>query len=298
MPEPRTDQRRELFNRMQAIVKATGPFTGFRRSDLMKHDREFILKQWTGEPLLWFPYDSGTHIMRLGGPMIGRQRDEVFAVLDTAVVDFADVHFFIIEGPQFPPREVPGRQIRDEVMDLLEAEKRGEPELDEREALERGKFRSNVRGRKKLKFAGYEFEAGGGRGTEIQREHVDVRKAGDYGADPLGNGLFRMVPSGDIVDFEERNRRLGTTYDSNAPADYYVWPLRHNEPLAGYGPYGPFDMMTAKTYARARSQEGTHDSAVTRGQDPQRFDIVRIYQAGTGERVYPPGSEGFEANED
>lgn len=32
--------------------------------------------------------------------------------------------------------------------------------------------------------------------------------AGDYGADPLGDGTFRMVPSGDIVSFEERNRRL------------------------------------------------------------------------------------------
>jgi hypothetical protein len=30
----------------------------------------------------------------------------------------------------------------------------------------------------------------------------------DYGADPLGDGKFRMVPSGDIVDFVERNRRL------------------------------------------------------------------------------------------
>jgi hypothetical protein len=30
----------------------------------------------------------------------------------------------------------------------------------------------------------------------------------DYGADPMGDGTFRMVPSGDIVDFEERNRRL------------------------------------------------------------------------------------------
>ncbi len=30
----------------------------------------------------------------------------------------------------------------------------------------------------------------------------------DYGADPLGDGRFRMVPSGDIVDFAERMRRL------------------------------------------------------------------------------------------
>lgn len=31
---------------------------------------------------------------------------------------------------------------------------------------------------------------------------------GDYGSDPLGDGTFRMVPSGDIVDLEERNKRL------------------------------------------------------------------------------------------
>ena len=30
----------------------------------------------------------------------------------------------------------------------------------------------------------------------------------DYGCDPIGDGTFKMVPSGDIVDFEERNRRL------------------------------------------------------------------------------------------
>jgi len=30
----------------------------------------------------------------------------------------------------------------------------------------------------------------------------------DYGSDPLGVDKFRMVPSGDIVDFEERNKRL------------------------------------------------------------------------------------------
>lgn len=31
----------------------------------------------------------------------------------------------------------------------------------------------------------------------------------DYGADPIGDGMFRMVPSGDVVDFAERCRRLG-----------------------------------------------------------------------------------------
>lgn len=38
---------------------------------------------------------------------------------------------------------------------------------------------------------------------------VDTSLPGDYGADPLGDGTFRMVPSGDVVDGTERNRRLG-----------------------------------------------------------------------------------------
>ena len=37
---------------------------------------------------------------------------------------------------------------------------------------------------------------------------VNLAKAGDYGADPLGDGRFRMVPSGDIVDWAERCKRL------------------------------------------------------------------------------------------
>ena len=30
----------------------------------------------------------------------------------------------------------------------------------------------------------------------------------DYGYDPIGNGMFRMVPSGDVVDRNERDNRL------------------------------------------------------------------------------------------
>ncbi len=41
-----------------------------------------------------------------------------------------------------------------------------------------------------------------------KRKCINVTNTGDYGADPLGNGMFRMVPSGDVVGFEERNRRL------------------------------------------------------------------------------------------
>ena len=35
-----------------------------------------------------------------------------------------------------------------------------------------------------------------------------MNKPNDYGSDPLGNGTFRMVPSGDIVDKAERDERL------------------------------------------------------------------------------------------
>ncbi len=37
---------------------------------------------------------------------------------------------------------------------------------------------------------------------------VDVNATGDYGHDPLPDGMFRMVPSGDIVDYAEMMRRL------------------------------------------------------------------------------------------
>lgn len=40
------------------------------------------------------------------------------------------------------------------------------------------------------------------------RRIIDTSAPGDYGADPVGDGTFRMVPSGDIVDYEERCRRL------------------------------------------------------------------------------------------
>jgi hypothetical protein len=47
-------------------------------------------------------------------------------------------------------------------------------------------------------------------GGALVKETLPAREPGaDYGADPIGDGTFRMVPSGDIVDFEERNRRLG-----------------------------------------------------------------------------------------
>ncbi len=43
----------------------------------------------------------------------------------------------------------------------------------------------------------------------LVRHEIPERIPGkDFGADPIGDGTFRMVPSGDIVDLAERNRRL------------------------------------------------------------------------------------------
>ncbi len=41
------------------------------------------------------------------------------------------------------------------------------------------------------------------------RKTIDVSTDKDYGADPLPDGTFRMVPSGDIVDAETKRKRLG-----------------------------------------------------------------------------------------
>lgn len=43
--------------------------------------------------------------------------------------------------------------------------------------------------------------------TPIRRT-VDLSTDGDYGCDPLPNGKFRMVPSGDVVDADEKEKRL------------------------------------------------------------------------------------------
>ena len=43
---------------------------------------------------------------------------------------------------------------------------------------------------------------------EAFRDRINVNAPGDYGCDPTGDGLFRMVPSGDVVSFEEMKARL------------------------------------------------------------------------------------------
>ena len=44
--------------------------------------------------------------------------------------------------------------------------------------------------------------------TYITRKSIDVTKDDDHGCDPIGDEMFRMVPSGDIVNLEEMRKRL------------------------------------------------------------------------------------------
>ena len=53
-------------------------------------------------------------------------------------------------------------------------------------------------------LGGYRINAQGG----IIRDSVHIEPGKDYGCDPMGDGMFRMVPSGDIVAKTERDRRL------------------------------------------------------------------------------------------
>jgi hypothetical protein len=39
-------------------------------------------------------------------------------------------------------------------------------------------------------------------------KNIDIYRKGDHGADPIGDGTFRMYPSGEVVTKEERDRRL------------------------------------------------------------------------------------------
>ena len=68
---------------------------------------------------------------------------------------------------------------------------------------------------------------------------------------------------------------------------HYVWPLkpRTNTPLTTEGPFGPYELSNAKTTARIRATRGAHDYAVTRGSDPETFEVVAVYARGTGKNL-------------
>ena len=75
-----------------------------------------------------------------------------------------------------------------------------------------GKLRSDAKGSDKLRdqerptvMGAYELDR---KTLTPIRRAINTNRPGDYGSDPLGDGKFRMVPSGDILDYAERTRRL------------------------------------------------------------------------------------------
>lgn len=81
---------------------------------------------------------------------------------------------------------------------------RGLPSCDARKRAVRTRS-DKLREQERPSVLGYELD----RATLTPvRQSVDTTPSGDHGADPIGDGRFRMVPSGDVVDYAERCRRL------------------------------------------------------------------------------------------
>lgn len=82
-------------------------------------------------------------------------------------------------------------------------------------------------------------------------------------------------------DFEPNAPR----YDE--PARYWVWAAAPQDFDILEGPYGPYPLTNAKMYARIAATKGNLHRIVTNSADfsAKSFKIVRIYAAGTGERI-------------
>jgi hypothetical protein len=81
-------------------------------------------------------------------------------------------------------------------------------------------------------------------------------------------------------------KRIPRTARMRANPGNYVWVIGNDfEPIEG--PFGPHSLVSAKTFARISATKGKHARAVSRGLDPnsQSFEVIRIYQSGTGQRL-------------
>ena len=117
---------------------------------------------------------------------------------------------------------------------------------------------------------------------QLRRQQASVAQMLRYASEPEKIASLQAKER----DLQERVDRLA--FPEHTPnASYYVWVLNHDGAPKDEGPYGPKELESAKTYARIAATKGAHDRAVSRGLDPQGegFEIVRVYQRGTGERV-------------
>lgn len=70
---------------------------------------------------------------------------------------------------------------------------------------------------------------------------------------------------------------------------YYVFVIDDNFiGIDGEGPYGPFDLKTAKQYARIGATKAKRNNrAVSRGKNScsESFRLLYVYSRGTGEKI-------------
>jgi len=121
-----------------------------------------------------------------------------------------------------------------------------------------------------------------------RRNVINTSAPGDYGSDPLGDGKFRMVPSGDIVDFEERNRRLKRKNESMGVGDTSIevakrgskWYVTHPDSRELAFP----DKASALSHAQALAHREHYAVVVTLGEALDEkltdFQIEITYEAG------------------
>jgi hypothetical protein len=119
-----------------------------------------------------------------------------------------------------------------------------------------------------------------------QRGEIRLSSA-DLVAAVQDRGFGRELVESDTQHQGSHYQLVELPYMPNA-GDHYVWVVeRSGKPVPDEGPYGPYQVKSAKTFARIAAREGEHDRVVSKGYDPQAssFEIVRRYRAGTGERV-------------
>lgn len=80
-----------------------------------------------------------------------------------------------------------------------------------------------------------------------------TRKKGrnpDYGADPIGDGTFRMIPSGDIVSYEEMKRRRTLPQRPSGPL---IFGKTHEELAMMQGGLHTLDSTRAKKPKKSKN---------------------------------------------
>lgn len=150
--------------------------------------------------------------------------------------------------------------------------------------------------RRELHFAGYDFTSSP-EGTIVHRERVDTTAPGDHGADPLGDGTFRMVPSGDVVDWDERQRRLARFHKNSDRREGEQHLIKELD-LGARGQFrvtltaasadaGPYYLGNRFEYWK-RFGSSEHGPAGVAGSNAQREAYAKAYAALSGLMLIEP----------